>query len=105
MSDNVSIQIVVGAVVVIVLLAAIIWGSKRVRLKMLGVEASVDPDEKRTVSVADKIDLDHAEVGNVTGERIAAGGAAARDVRVMNDAVVRGGKIGDITGVDVAPDP
>jgi len=100
MSDSVTIQIVIYAALALVLVVAIAWGAKRVKLKLPGIEASVDPDEKRTVSVAERMTIERAEVGNVTGERRAdAAGPAARDVRVLNDATIRDGKIGDITGV------
>jgi hypothetical protein len=101
MSDNTIVQVVIFAVVALVVVVAVLWGRGRVKLKLPGVDASVEPDEKRTVSVAEKTTFESAEVGDIIGERRAgAGGTAAREVNVMNGSVVRGGKIGDITGVD-----
>lgn len=106
MSDNTTIQIVVYASVALVLVVAIIWGGKRVKLKLPGVEASVEPDEKRKVSVAERTKFESAEVGKITGERRSGtGGTAAGEIGVMNDSIVRGSKIGDITAVDESGPP
>jgi len=101
--DNTSIvQIVMFVVFAVVVVVAIMWGAKRVKFKLPGgVEASVDPDEKRTVTVAKEATFEDAKIGNVTGERRSgASGPAARDVDVLSGGVIKGGSVGDITGVD-----
>lgn len=100
--DNAStVQIVMYVVFAVVVVVAIMWGAKRVKLKLPGIEASVDPDEKRTVTVAREAQFQDAKIGNVTGERRSgAGGPAARDVDVLSGGVIKGGSVGDITGVD-----
>jgi len=95
MSDTAIIYVVLAIIIV----AAILWARSRVKIKLPGgIEASVDPDKTGSVSVAEDVTFENAEVGDVTGER-RAGGAAARDVRVMNGSVVRGGKIDNISGI------
>src|SRR5947207_13144597 len=100
--DNWSIvQIVMFAVFAIVVVVAVVWGAKRVKFKLPGgVEASIDPDEKRTVTVAKGAKFEDAKVGNVTGERRSGASGPARDVDVLSDGVIKGGSIGDITGVE-----
>ena len=101
--DNASIvQIVMFVVLAVIVVVAILWGAKRVKLKLPGgVEASVDPDEKRTVTLAKGARFEDAKIGNVTGERrTGASGPAAREVDVLTGAVIKGGSVGDITGVE-----
>jgi hypothetical protein len=101
MSDNTTMYVILAVILAGILIVAIVKSTSKVRIKLPGMEAGVDPEEKRTISVAERSTFENVDAGNVTGERReSAGGQAARDVSVMNDAVVRGGKIGDITGVE-----
>lgn len=102
MSDSAILYIVIAVIVVV----AILWARSGVRLRFPGVEASVDaPPEKHTVTVAENVKFEGVEVGKVTGQGVAPGGTVANEVRVMNDAEVKGGKIGDISGVVVSGSP
>lgn len=105
MSENV--QIVMYVVVALIVIAAILWGGKRLKLKVPGVEIGVDPQEQqRKTSVANDVIIESATVGNVTGERRTnASGTAAGQVDVMNRAVIRGGSVGDITGIEDSGGP
>jgi hypothetical protein len=53
------------------------------------------------VSVGAGLELRDTEVGRVTGAR----GAVPAGVDVLKDAKLTGGKIGDITGVEIGPSP
>lgn len=55
------------------------------------------------VSIGAKLALEEAEVGDVTGLRGPAGTAAAATVDVLQGAVLRKVKLGNLTGVDLGP--
>ena len=101
---DINVQIVIAVIVALVLIAAIVWGRRRVRIKAGGIEASVE-DQERKVNVADEIRLRDVKVRNVVGSRVEGGAAPATDVSVMRKADVQGGEIVDIVGEEIRSAP
>ncbi len=102
------IALLVGGVVLIVALSlggVVDIGLKPLRLSFRRKETPKAPQRER-VSVLDEAQLHDVEAGNVTGVSQDAGSRGetgiARDVDVGRKAKIRGGKLGDISGVTVA---
>jgi hypothetical protein len=92
MPESANAQVIIYVVLALVLIAAIFFG-RRLRLRLGSFSAAVDAPDERKVNVANDTTFENAKVGKVTG-----GSDSAKEVNVMNRAVVRGGEIGDITG-------
>lgn len=90
-------DVIIYAVLALVLIAAIMVG-RRLRIRAGTFSAGVDAPEERKVNVANDTTFENAKVGKVTG-----GSTSAKEVNVMNRAVVRGGEMGDITGSVIGP--
>ncbi|MEQ8354041.1 MAG: hypothetical protein RH942_00775 [Kiloniellaceae bacterium] len=100
-----TIAIVVGGVVVIVALA--LGGIVEVGLDPLRLSFRRKKDAGReSVSVLDQAEIEDAEIGSVTGVAREPGSAAeggrVSDIDVARKAKIKGGKIGDISGVTIA---
>ena len=103
------VAVLVGGVVVIVALA--LGGVVEVGLDPLRLSFRRKTEAGREgVSVLEEADIEHAEIGRVTGVAREAGGASAgpstegavSEIDVARKAKIRGGKIGDISGISVS---
>jgi hypothetical protein len=102
MPNDPNIQIIIAVVVALIIIAAIVWGKRRVRIKAGGMEASVEDQERRIV-VAEGLDLKDARVRNVVGSRTTGDRAPATEISVFNHGKVEGGEVGDIIGEESVP--
>lgn len=102
MLSDPKVQIAIGALVALVLIAAIVWGKRRVRIKVGGVETTVE-DQERKVNVAEQIRLDGVKAGNIIGSRAEGDRAPATDISVARGADIRNSEIGDIVGEVIQP--
>lgn len=102
MDVNVVLIIVIGVVVVGVLALVLGRGLTITRdggkLEFKADEAKREIPTEDHISVADHVELTNVRAGNVTGTDEAHHGGT-REVDVLRNAKVKGGSIGDISGV------